>query len=431
MSAADGWDAFEGCGIELEYMLVDAQSLAVRPVADALLREANGGVDTGDVTRGALGWSNELVAHVLELKGVRPVRTLAPLASSFEAEVGWMNALAARHGARLMPSAMHPWMDPARETRLWPHDPSRIYGTYDRIFDCRRHGWANLQSMHVNLPFGSEPEFVRLHDAVRLALPILPALAASSPLADGRVTGWLDYRLETYRTNASAFPAITGQVVPPAVGSFEAYRAQVLEPMYRQIAPVDAHGALAFEWLNSHGAIARFDRNAIEIRVLDVQECPRADLAVAAATCAVVRALYETRWRDAGAQRLGTGRLAALLRRCMRDAEQALIDDADYLACLGFPGRSCQAQELWRHLVETLSATPAGRTDQAAGHAASIGDGIAADWQVPLQRILSQGTLARRLLRAAGPQPSRARLVGIARALCDCLAQGRMFEGID
>ena len=46
------------------------------------------------------------------------------------------------------------------------------------------------------------------------------------------------------------------------------------------IAPLDPDGTLQHEWLNSRGAIARFDRNAIEIRVLDIQECPVADLAI-------------------------------------------------------------------------------------------------------------------------------------------------------
>jgi hypothetical protein len=31
---------------------------------------------------------------------------------------------------------------------------------------------------------------------------------------------------------------------------------------------------LRHEWVNARGAIARFDRSAIEIRVLDVAECP-------------------------------------------------------------------------------------------------------------------------------------------------------------
>ena len=38
---------------------------------------------------------------------------------------------------------------------------------------------------------------------------------------------------------------------------------------------------LQHEWVNSRGAIIRFMRRAIEIRVLDVQECVKADVAVA------------------------------------------------------------------------------------------------------------------------------------------------------
>src|SRR5665811_1134453 len=89
-------------------------------------------------------------------------------------------------GAQLMPGAMHPWMDPHSETRLWLGDNAVIYGAYDRIFDCKSHGWANLQSMHVNLPFADDNEFARLHAASRLVLPILPALAASSPIAEDK-----------------------------------------------------------------------------------------------------------------------------------------------------------------------------------------------------------------------------------------------------
>ena len=36
----------------------------------------------------------------------------------------------------------------------------------------------------LNLPFSSDEEFGRLHAAIRLLLPLLPALAASSPLVE-------------------------------------------------------------------------------------------------------------------------------------------------------------------------------------------------------------------------------------------------------
>lgn len=416
--------AFEGCGIELEYMIVDAATLDVLPIADRVLREAaHADGPVCDLDRGDYGWSNELVAHVLELKCVRPVADLRQLAAGFEAEVRWMNGMLAGQGARLMPGAMHPWMDPGREARLWPHDPHGIYAAYDRIFDCRAHGFANLQSMHVNLPFKGDAEFARLHEAVRTVLPVLPAIAASSPWAERRAGPWLDMRLLHYRDNALAFPSITGAMVPEPVESRAAYEACILEPMYAQIAPADPQRVLAHEWLNSRAAIARFDRSAIEIRVLDVQECPRADIAVAAATCALVKALFDGWLGDAGAPPLETPRLSQVLHDCAREGEAAVIEDAGYLARLGVPASRCTAAEAWRHLVATLADAP--------GPDAPRGARVAPDWRVPMERILRQGPLSRRLLRAAGSTPSEAALRAVAAALADCLAVGRMFEGLD
>jgi gamma-glutamyl:cysteine ligase YbdK (ATP-grasp superfamily) len=106
------------------------------------------------------------------------------MAAGFQAEVRAIGRQLEPLGARLMPTAMHPWMNPAAETRLWPHDQAEIYQAYDRVFGCSQHGQANLQSMHLNLPFANDAEFARLHAAVRLVLPILPALAASSPIVE-------------------------------------------------------------------------------------------------------------------------------------------------------------------------------------------------------------------------------------------------------
>ena len=44
-------------------------------------------------------------------------------------------------------------MHPETEMQLWQHNYSKIYALYNRIFDCRGHGWSNVQSMHINLPF--------------------------------------------------------------------------------------------------------------------------------------------------------------------------------------------------------------------------------------------------------------------------------------
>src|SRR3569623_577123 len=405
--------AFSAYGIELEFMIVDRDFPAALPIADRLL-QAGAGEPASDVDRGLLGWSNELALHVIEIKNQAPSASPETLLQPLRTEVRYINRMLELYGAMLMPTAMHPWMDPRRETRLWPHSHAQLYQTSARIFDCDTHGWANLQSMHVNLPFADDAEFARLHSAIRLLLPILPALAASSPFADGADTGFADFRMHAYCGNAAPFSAIAGRVIPETVCSRAQYEEEILAPMYRELAPHDSEGLLRHEWLNSRGAIARFDRNAIEIRVIDTQECPHADLAIAAASVGIIRMLYEVSRFGHGLrnqQRFGTEALAAMLADCIRDAEQAQITDAAYLALLGYPGKRCSAQQLWRHLIEQLQQRGA----------------LAESWRQPLQIMLEQGPLARRILRAAGTAP-HTRLPDIYRRLCRCLHESRMFE---
>ncbi|MCH5375821.1 MAG: glutamate-cysteine ligase family protein, partial [Planctomycetes bacterium] len=240
---------FERFGVELEYMIVDARSLDVLPITDRVLH-AVAGEYLSEIELGAISWSNELALHVIELKTSDPIDRLDGLAEHFQEHVGRINEILQPLGGRLMPTAMHPWMDPHSEMKLWPHEFNRIYEAFNRVFDCRGHGWANLQSVHLNLPFADDDEFARLHAAIRLLLPIMPALAASSPVMDGRVTGCMDNRLDVYRNNAGRIPRVSGRVIPEPVFSRRAYHEEILQPLYRDIAPLDPDGTLQHEWLN-------------------------------------------------------------------------------------------------------------------------------------------------------------------------------------
>jgi len=124
-------------------MIVDARSLSVRAIADELLCKTSGDL-SGEVDRGDICWSNELVAHVVELKVGQPAVVLETLPALFQQNIQEINSILATSGARLMPAGMHPWMDPEHETRLWPHAYGEVYQAFDRIFGCRGHGWANL-----------------------------------------------------------------------------------------------------------------------------------------------------------------------------------------------------------------------------------------------------------------------------------------------
>ncbi|MDH3224110.1 MAG: glutamate-cysteine ligase family protein, partial [Gemmatimonadota bacterium] len=330
---------FEGYGVEVELMIVDVDTLDVKPVCDALMH-AVAGAPVSDLERGNVAWSNELVLHVLELKTNGPWKHLAGIATGFQENGRFAGEALRNLNARLMPGAVHPWMDPALETRLWPHEFNDVYRTFDRIFGCSGHGWSNLQSTHVNLPFADDDEFARLHAAIRLVLPLIPGLAAGSPYLDGRRGVDLDGRMRAYAGNAVRVPSVSGGIIPGPASTRREYEERILEPIYTDMVDLDPEGILRHEWVNARGAIARFDRDALEIRVIDAQECMGSNLAVVAAIVQLVRALTEgpLSTRDAGVDPQ-TESLRAVFDRAMAHGEHALVEDPKLLGVLGF-GRS-------------------------------------------------------------------------------------------
>ena len=408
---------FERFGIELEYMIVDRDTLDVLPVCDKLLREASGGEDAADYEPDGpygIGWCNELALHVVELKTASPARSLSPLAGMFADHVRRVDALLAPMNAMLLPTGMHPWMDPDRELRLWPHENNEIYRTFDRIFSCSGHGWANLQSTHINLPFGDDAEFAQLHRAVRAVLPLLPGLAASTPSMDGVATGFADARLDVCRAKSKRIPSAAGIVVPEPSAREVSTRTRcwagstaILSRTTRKVSCV-TNGP-------TRGAIARFTRGSIEIRVIDLQECPSADLAVCSLTIALVRALVENRWTDATTlDKLESVDLSAVLLAGIREGEQAVVRCEPLLRALGIRQAQATVGEVWSHVAESLLD-------------ARSAEGVAA------RRVVDAGTLSSRITAAlgkpaAGERVDRDRLRDVYAELARGLVEDRMFR---
>ena len=400
---------FSRFGVELEYMVVDRRSLAVRPIVDEIFAEV--GSPDGDHTEGAVTWSNELVNHVLELKLTVPAtpRTLA--FEPFQDQVRKLNARLAAKGCILLPTGMHPWMDPGTETRLWPGTGREIYEAYHRVFNCHRHGWANLQSVHLNLPFEGDEEFRRLHGAIRLLMPLMPALSASSPFCEGVRSKWLDTRMEVYRTNSALVPIVTGDVIPELIKSREEYQSRILQRIYDAVRPHDPDETLRDEWMNARGAIGRFERGAVEIRVLDTQECPAADFAILQFIIAVLHELTAGSISTLAEQEAaGQAELVTALSDVTRRGRAAEIRDGAILRALGFGAvDEMTAGQIWRELLSRVA------TDEAP-------------WRPVIEMILSNGCLAERIVCATGEQPGREQLRAVYVQLSNCLARGEMFH---
>lgn len=402
---------FEGFGVELEYMIVHKSDLKVNPIADKLIYEEVGAY-VSDVEFGEIAWSNELVLHVVELKTQGPAQSLPGLHLKFQEHIRNINGILEKYDACLMPTGAHPLMNPDKESVLWPHEYNEVYEAYNRIFDCRGHGWSNLQSTHVNLPFANDEEFERLHAAIRILLPILPALSASTPVLEGNTTGLLDSRLEVYRHNQDRIPSITGKIIPEAVFSKAAYEREILHKIYLDVAPYDKEGVLQEEFLNSRGAIARFERNAIEIRLLDIQESPLVDLAIVQTIEQVLKALVNERWITLDELKgWHEDHLAKILLQVIEHGQETVITDENFMRCFGYDcSENCTVGELWRHLVcETMVLD-----DQP-------------EIAYALNIILSRGNLSKRILEALGEKPSTDQIITVYRQLVTCLQKGGVF----
>jgi carboxylate-amine ligase len=149
---------FEVYGIELEYMLTNVTSLKVVPIVDQLLTQKKGEI-TSDIDNGEIAWSNELVAHVVELKTNGPTNNLDGLSALFHKNIIEINAILKPLNTQLLSTAAHPLMNPVKDTLLRKHSYSEVYALYHKIFDCKGHGWSNVQSTHLNLPFFNDEEF--------------------------------------------------------------------------------------------------------------------------------------------------------------------------------------------------------------------------------------------------------------------------------
>ncbi|MEL0456854.1 glutamate-cysteine ligase family protein [Flavobacteriaceae bacterium SZ-1-7] len=399
---------FEVFGIELEYMLVGRSNLKIMPVVDQLLTLKNGEL-TSDVDNGTIAWSNELVAHVVELKTNGPTKNLNALSEEFHKNIMEINTLLGSENCMLLPTAAHPFMNPLTETTLWQHSYSEVYALYNRIFNCKGHGWSNVQSTHINLPFYDDAEFEKLHAAIRIVLPLIPALCASSPILEGQNTGFKDTRLEYYKTNQKEIPEMTGHVIPENIFSKKDYENIIFNPINKAIKPHDTEHILDHYFLNSRGAIARFDRSAIEIRLVDIQECPMADIAICVLIIEVLKLLVSEKLSTLERQKIfEVVPLFDILNSCIKYGEDAIISNLAYLKLFGI-NKACNSQNIWKHLYSLVKPDIEDMYHQA------------------IETILNRGTLSTRILDALAGNFSESNIKKVYFELAQCLQKNKMF----
>jgi len=273
-------------------------------------------------------------------------------------------------------------------------EPSRILEEYPAAnllkLYCR---WSNF-SQHI-LPL---PEL------------IFADLSQTAPKEEQVIN---DFDLSANSVNLAhrEFPSITGRVIPEAIFSKRNYLNTIYEKIRADIAPYDPGNVLNPIWVNSRGAIPRFDRGSIEIRLMDIQECPSADMAIIELVIETIKALVHEKFMGIqGQMRIHTEVLANILDETIRLGPSAKISAAGYLELFGLKEFST-ARQVWEHILNRLVQ----------------GNPALEKWKPELSIILTEGTLSDRILKSIGGDHSQEAIKTVYKRLAACLGQNKMF----
>ena len=277
-------------GPEHEFSLVNKELQAL-PIVDKVIKDFCGRT-VNFVELPNFTFGKELQLHVMEIKANAPFKSPELFEDTMQNAVATLlDFLGKKYHASLLGTGMHPLLR-LSETGVWPHRHRKIYHELGKLFNLTQHGWLNIQSFHLNLPYAREDKGILLHNLLAGLCAYLPAIAASSPICEGAISPNVDNRLFFYKLNQREVPSITGDVVPEPVSSFAQYREDVIGRYSQDLAKAGAAKTLLFkEWVNSRGVIFRFDRSALEVRVMDEQECIKSDVALSCFVRAALRGL--------------------------------------------------------------------------------------------------------------------------------------------
>ena len=262
-------------GLEEELLIVDPRSREVVPAAQRVLkefREHGRGRTDGSGTGAAGEVDQELFRHQLETR-TDPTRdaddALAQLVAARR------TAGEAARAVDLATAACGMVPLGGDQSRVTPDDRYRdMVDTYGEV--ARDGGTCG---MHVHVDIASEEEGVAVLDRIAPWLPVLLALSANSPFANGRDTGYASWRSQVWTRWPSAGPT-------EPFGSVAGYR-EVRQLLLDSGAARD-DGMLYFD------ARLSVRQPTVEVRVCDTCTDP----AEAVLAAALARGLVETAARD-------------------------------------------------------------------------------------------------------------------------------------
>jgi glutamate---cysteine ligase / carboxylate-amine ligase len=249
-------------GLEEEFALLDPEGLGLVPGFEQL----RGAAARDPVLARSI--AGELISSEIEIRSGR-ADDMAGAAVAQRDRRRRLFSLAAEHGMALGATGTHPWSD-YREQKIIDTEH------YRRVEEGLKYvAWRNNTfSMHVHVGIHGADRAVLVCDRLRLVLPLLLAISASSPFLDGRDSGLQSARSQIF---TKSFPRCG---IPEPFGGWDPF-AEYVDLLFRTRSIVEY--TQVWWSIRPHPSFG-----TVEVRICDAQITASESEALAALTVACV-----------------------------------------------------------------------------------------------------------------------------------------------
>ncbi len=251
-------------GVELEIQILDADSLALAPLAPEILKMVKPSLKERI--------KPEFIQSMVEINtGI--CSTVAEVEKDLTGTYLHLTELTEGSGGTLYTTSLHPFSS-ASEQKVSDHP------RYKRIMDeLQLIGRRFItQGLHVHIGVDDEEKVIKVYNNLRIYLPILLALTTSSPFYESADTGLMSYR-------SKLFEALPLAGMPDSLNDWEEF--ETLVALLSKSGIIDSVKDIWWD-VRPHP-----DFGTIEVRICDLPCSMRDILAVTALTQALVLAIAE------------------------------------------------------------------------------------------------------------------------------------------
>ena len=367
--------------IEVEYIIADKDSMEAVPLAEKLIKKAAGcekcSTYSPSDSECSILWSLTKHDYIVKFSAQINRVNIREAEKILHNQIIEANRILEEFNAVLYASAVYPLPGSENASMNIKNNDLLFSGSPDNFNNLIKNSVFNYHYMKLYLHFENEEEFFRLHTAVRLIMPLLPALTSGSPVL-GDTEDSQDITLEIFKHKLSRTGKACRSIIPLPVRNRNEYEESINQCMKCDYVNNDS-GMID----ECRAVTADFEKGMLAVRIFDMQESPHVDFAVVRFITYILELIVNCRCSTEKQASISNEELLEIFDNITKDGLKGMVENEKYLKLLSIEDQTkMSAWGIWMLLAKKVK-------DYA---------GLKIP---PVENILKTGSLSERIIKAA------------------------------